>query len=45
MVNNDPEATILGNEQWIWLENELAKPHDILILASSIQVLATEHRF
>ena len=25
--------------------NELSKPHDILILASSIQVLATEHRF
>ena len=45
VVNNDTEATILGNEQWMWLEDELAKPHDILILASSIQVLATEHRF
>tara|TARA_B100000927_G_scaffold290852_1_gene290815 strand:+ start:87 stop:1046 length:960 start_codon:yes stop_codon:yes gene_type:complete len=45
VVNNDTEATILGNEQWMWLEDELSKPHDILILASSIQVLATEHRF
>ena len=45
VVNNDTEATILGNEQWLWLEGELSKPHDILILASSIQVLATEHRF
>ena len=38
-------ATILGPIQWQWLEKELAREHDILILASSIQVLATEHRF
>ena len=40
-----PEATILGNEQWKWLKEQLNKPHDILILATSIQLLATEHRF
>tara|TARA_S200000501_G_scaffold173181_1_gene163125 strand:- start:1680 stop:2645 length:966 start_codon:yes stop_codon:yes gene_type:complete len=43
--NNKPEATILGNEQWKWLKVQLNKPHDILILATSIQLLATEHRF
>ncbi len=43
--NNDSNSTILGDDQWVWLEDELSKPHDILILASSIQILATEHRF
>ena len=43
--NDKPEATILGNEQWKWLKVQLNKPHDILILATSIQLLATEHRF
>ena len=38
-------STILGPIQWQWLEQELSQEHDILILASSIQVLATEHRF
>ena len=41
----NPNSTILGPIQWQWLEKELAREHDILILASSIQVLATEHRF
>tara|TARA_Y100000992_G_scaffold128756_1_gene84813 strand:- start:480 stop:1427 length:948 start_codon:yes stop_codon:yes gene_type:complete len=38
-------TTILGPIQWQWLEQELSREHDILILASSIQVLAKEHRF
>jgi alkaline phosphatase D len=45
VVNDKPEATVLGNDQWKWLKEELKKPHDILILATSIQLLATEHRF
>ena len=45
IVNEDPDATILGKEQWKWLKEQLKKPHDILILATSIQLLATEHRF
>ena len=45
IVNEGPDATILGNEQWKWLKEQLKKPHDILILATSIQLLATEHRF
>tara|TARA_B100000676_G_scaffold255852_1_gene262896 strand:- start:453 stop:1409 length:957 start_codon:yes stop_codon:yes gene_type:complete len=43
--NTDPDSTILGTEQWNWLKDELSQPHDILILATSIQLLATEHRF
>jgi len=45
ITNDKPDATILGNEQWEWLKEQLNKPHDILILGTSIQLLATEHRF
>ena len=38
-------STVLGSVQWDWLKNQVTQEHDILILASSIQVLATEHRF
>ncbi len=43
--HKNSNTTILGPIQWEWLEKELSREHDILILASSIQVLATEHRF
>ena len=43
--HKNSNTTILGRIQWQWLEKELSREHDILILASSIQVLATEHRF
>ena len=45
LPNLEPEATFLGDEQWEWLTDTLKQEHDLLILASSIQVLATEHRF
>ncbi len=39
-------GTILGENQWLWLEKSLNKSKaDINILASSIQVIPTEHRF
>lgn len=40
--NKDETAskTMLGETQWQWLERELAKPADVKILASSLQVLA-----
>ena len=41
----DPGKTVLGSEQWAWLESELGKPADIRLLASSIQVLAEGHGF
>lgn len=45
LPNLEPEATFLGDKQWEWLKDILKQEHDLLILASSIQVLATEHRF
>ena len=40
-----PEATMLGKAQWTWLAEELKKPADLRIIVSSVQVLATAHRF
>ena len=37
------EATILGEAQWKWLEERLREPAELRVLASSIQVLASEH--
>ena len=45
LPNLEPDATFLGDKQWEWLKDTLKQEHDLLILASSIQVLATEHRF
>ena len=45
LPNLEPDATFLGDEQWEWLTDTLEQEHDLLIMASSIQVLATEHRF
>lgn len=45
LPNLEPDATFLGDEQWEWLTDTLKQEHDLLIIASSIQVLATEHRF
>ena len=40
------EGTVLGAEQWQWLENELINSKaDFNIIVSSIQVLAAEHGF
>ncbi|MEM9250748.1 MAG: alkaline phosphatase D family protein [Planctomycetota bacterium] len=43
--NDDPAATVLGDEQWRWLEAKLREPADLRLIASSIQVVAGEHRF
>jgi len=41
----DPESdsTMLGEEQWAWLAEELKKPAELRLLISSIQVLALDH--
>ena len=44
-INKTKEATILGNEQWMWLEKTLKIKADVVILISSIQVLPTEHGY
>ena len=38
--NPVPAATMLGPPQWRWLEDQLAQPADLRILASSLQVVA-----
>jgi alkaline phosphatase D len=39
------DKTVLGEAQWAWLEQELAKPADLRILVSSIQVITKAHQF
>jgi len=41
----DPDAdkTMLGEAQWAWLATELAKPADLRLLVSSVQVIADGH--
>lgn len=39
-------GTMLGEEQWIWLENELNQNQaKVTVIGSGIQVLSKEHRF
>jgi alkaline phosphatase D len=40
--NEDPEVTLLGDEQWSWLEDQLRQPAEVRLIASSIQVVANE---
>ncbi len=41
--STDASTTILGSEQWNWLQRQLRMPAEIRIIASSIQVVADEH--
>ena len=41
--SDGPEATILGEAQWRWLEAQLQVPAGIRLLVSSTQVIPTEH--
>tara|TARA_B100000945_G_C20397297_1_gene605488 strand:+ start:196 stop:1158 length:963 start_codon:yes stop_codon:yes gene_type:complete len=43
--NLDIDATILGEEQWSWLEEKLRDNFDVGIIASSIQILAKDHPY
>ena len=39
----DPTATVLGEAQWQWLEEQLRQPAEIRVIASSIQFVPDEH--
>lgn len=41
--NPDPEATLLGDTQWQWLEQQLKVPAQLRIIVSSIQVVSDQH--
>jgi alkaline phosphatase D len=38
--NEDPAATMLGEPQWRWLEQQLREPADVRIVGSSVQFAA-----
>ena len=42
---SDNSKTILGKEQWSWLESKFKEDVDLIVLVSSIQILATNHGF
>jgi alkaline phosphatase D len=41
----DPKATMLGDAQWAWLEQQLAKPAELRFIISSTQVVTDAHGF
>ncbi len=43
--SDDASKTMLGEAQWEWLAQELAKPADFRIIASSIQVITDAHDY
>jgi len=45
LPTDDASKTILGERQWRWLAEQLLEPADVRIIASSIQVVADEHRY
>ncbi|WP_343485835.1 alkaline phosphatase D family protein [Allomuricauda sp. d1] len=45
-LNTNPESTVLGDEQWQWLERELGQSSaDFNLIVTSIQFLSNEHGF
>lgn len=45
VADADPAKTMLGEEQWAWLERQLLQPAELRLVVSSIQVIAVGHRF
>ena len=45
IATTDTSTTILGEEQWEWLESKFQTETNLIILVSSIQILATNHGF
>ncbi len=41
--NDDPNATILGETQWQWLEKQLRVPAKLRLIGSGTQILPDEH--
>ena len=42
-ANLDPDVTVLGEEQWRWLAEQLRQPAEVRLLATSIQLVSEEH--
>lgn len=43
--NLDPTATVLGDAQWDWLEQQLKQPTQIRLIVSSIQFVTDQHQW
>jgi alkaline phosphatase D len=43
LPDEDSDSSMLGEEQWNWLIEELKKPAELRLLVSSIQVIPNEH--
>ncbi len=41
----DDTATMLGEEQWKWLEEQLKKPAEVRLICSGIQIVNDDHPF
>jgi alkaline phosphatase D len=41
--NLDPDATMLGETQWQWLEAQLRSPAEVRLICSGVQVIPDEH--
>lgn len=41
--NMDASASLLGEEQWLWLREELKKPAEVRVIMSSIQVITRDN--
>lgn len=41
----DDKTTLLGPDQWSWLERTLQQPAEVRIIVTSIQLIADDHRF
>jgi alkaline phosphatase D len=39
LPDDNPDKTILGDRQWRWLEQQLKKPAEVRLIASSIQII------
>jgi alkaline phosphatase D len=45
VADPDPSKTMLGDEQWAWLAEQLRQPAELRLVVSSVQVLAEDHGF
>ena len=42
LPSDDPEATVIGADQWAWLEDQLQEPAELRLLVSGYPIVATE---
>jgi alkaline phosphatase D len=45
MPSTDPKATVLGDEQWRWLDQQLSQPAEVRFIVSSIQMETSAHGY